>query len=491
MRSSIRNLIIVAVCAAVLGGALIALKLTGNDASSSSSASSAASIELVSKKSDDVASMSVTNEKGSYTLIPVRKTPAAASSGAFSSASSAASSGSDAITYTVRELGGCPINTSATGSVVQNGFSLVASRNLGTVSDLNEFGLKDPQATVRVSFKDGSSFNYKIGKASATDSSAYYMCGTDSDNVYIVTIDAGLLENAAYFISKDILAITNPNGSNAFAKIELSGANYPAPVTLAVQGQDLKITAPKQYDPDSSALSALESALSTLTADSVEAVNPDDAALSKYGFDQPAAVARFSVNGGSYTLTAGAKSGSDYYVMLGGVNVVYKAAAAGVEAWASKGLFGLRSKQILAPDIETVKSLTVTAGGAENVLNVARAKDESKSTQDTTYYTYKVTGNGGKSLDYDTNYKNFYQSAIGVSILEDASGAAPLPAPALTLQYRYYDKAATDTVEFYQSGDRRYVAVLNGVAFGVVTQGDIDLVTKNIGLLESGQAVSE
>lgn len=488
MRSSIRNLIIVAVCVVVLGGALIALKLTGNDTASSSAVSSAASIELVSKKSDDVASMSVTNQKGSYTLIPVRKAPSApASSGA---SSAAASSGADEITYTVKELSGCPVNTSATGSVVQNGFSLVASRNLGAVSSLDEFGLKDPQATVKVSFKDGSSFNYKIGKASATDSSAYYMCGTDSDNVYIVTIDAGLLEDAVYFISKDVLAITNPSGSNAFSRIELSGANYPTPVTLAVQGQDIRITAPAQYSPDSAALSAIESALSTLTADSVEAVNPDDAALSKYGFDQPAAVAKFSVNGGDYTLTAGAKDGDSYYVMLGGVNIVYKAAASGIDPWAAKSLFGLRDKQILAPDIETVKAMTVTAGGTENALNVARTKDESKSTQDTTYYTYKVTGNGGKSLDYDTNYKNFYQSVIGVSILEDAS-EKPDAAPALTLQYQYYDKASADTVEFYQSGDRRYTAVLNGAVFGIVTQDDIDLITKNIGLLESGQAVSE
>lgn len=486
MRSSIRNLIIVAVCAAVLGGALIALKLTGNDSAPSSAASSSASIELVSKKSDEVASMSVTNEKGSYTLIPVRKAPAAQAS---SGASAAASGGSDTITYTVRELGGCPVDTSATGSVVENGFSLVASRNLGTVSDLGEFGLKDPQATVRVSFKDGTSFNYKIGKASATDSSAYYMCGTDSDNVYIVTIDAGLLESAEYFVSKEILAITSPSGSNSFAKIELSGANYPTPVTLAVQGQDLKITAPKQYDPDLSALSGLEGALSTLTADSVEAVNPDAAALAKYGLDKPAAVAKFSVNGGNYSLTVGAKSGDDYYVMLGGVDVVYKAPATGIDPWASKGLFALRSKQILAPDVETVKSLTVTVGGAENVLNVSRTKDESKSTQDTAYYTYKLTGNGGKTLDYDKNYKNFYQGVIGISILGDAS-EKPDTAPALTLRYQYYDKASTDTVEFYQSGDRRYVAVLNGAVFGIVTQDDVDLVTKNIGLLESGQAVS-
>lgn len=488
MRSNVRNLIIVAVCAAVLGGALLALKLTGNGETASSDASSAAGIELVSKKSEDVVSMNVANGKGSYTLVPIAKAPAAASSSA-PSGSSSASSGAESPTYTVKELSGLPINTSATGSVVENGFSLAASKNLGAVSSLGEFGLEDPQATVKVSFRDGSSFDYRIGKVSATDSSAYYMCGVDSDNVYIVTIDPGLLEDAKYFVSKEILAITNPSGENVFSKITLSGANYPKPVTLSSQGDSLKITEPAAYEPDSSAVSAAESALSSLTAESVEAVNPDAAALTKYGFDNPSAVASFTVNGKSYTLRAGGISGENYFVMLDGVDVVYTAAKSGADVWVSKGLFGLRSKEVLMPNIQTVKSMTVTAGGTQNVLNVTRTKDEKQSTKDNTVYTYKLTGNGGKALDYDKNYKNFYEHVIGITLLEDAQ-EKPGAAPGLTVKYEYFDGASADTVEFLKSGDRRYTAVLNGQVLGIVTQDDIDLVTNDIALLESGQAVS-
>ncbi|QAT48299.1 DUF4340 domain-containing protein [Caproiciproducens sp. NJN-50] len=480
MRSNIRNLIIVAVCIVVLGGALLTLKLTGNDKAASSSASSTASIELVSKKSEDVVSMNVVNEKGSYTLIPV-KTPAA-------SGASSASSGDSGPAYTVKELGGCPINTSATESVVKNGFSLVASKNLGTVSNLEEFGLKDPQATVKVQFRDGSSYDYKIGKTSATDSSAYYMCGLNSENVYIVSVDQGLLEDAGYFVSKDILAITNSSGENNFTKIALSGANYPQPVAFSVYKTDLRISSPSAYTADSTKLSSLKSALASLTADSVEAVNPDAAALKKYGFDSPTAVAQFSVNGANYTITAGAKDGDGYYVMLGGINVVYKAASSGIEAWALQSLYDLRSKTILAPDVETVKSLTVTVGSSKNVLNLTRAKDEKQSTEDTTYYTYKVTGNAGKSLDYDTNYKNFFTKLTGVSILQEAS-EKPAGSPVLTVQYQYFDGSSADTVEFYQSGNRRYTAVLNGQVFGIVAQDDIDAVTEDIAALENGKAV--
>jgi hypothetical protein len=485
MKSNIRNLVIVAVCIVVLGGALLALKLTGNDKAASSSASSTASIELVSKKSEDVVSMNVVNRKGSYTLVPV-KTPKTSS--ASSGASSSASSSSEPV-YTVKELGGCPINTSATESVVKNGFSLVASKNLGTVSSLAEFGLSDPQATVKVQFSDGSSYDYKIGKTSATDSSAYYMCGLNSDNVYIVSVDQGLLENAGYFVSKDILAITNKSGDNNFTKITLSGANYPQPIAFSVYKTGLKISSPASWEADSSALSDLKSALSTLTASSVEAVDPDAAALTKYGFDSPAAVAQFSVNGANYTISAGAKDGDSYYVMLGGVNVVYKAASDSIRAWALQNLYGLRSKTILAPDVETVKSLTVTAGSSKNVLNLTRSKNEKQSTEDKTYYDYKVTGNDGKSLNYDKNYKNFYTKLTGVSILQEAS-EKPSGSPVLTVQYQYFDDSKTDAVEFYQSGDRRYTAVLNGQVFGIVTQDDLDTITGDIAALESGKTVS-
>lgn len=482
MRSNIRNLIIVAVCIVVLGGAFLTLKLTGNDKAASSSASSTASIELVSKKSEDVVSMNVVNAKGSYTLIPV-KAPVA------SKASSSASSGASGPTYTVKELAGCAIDTSATESAVKNGFSLVASKNLGTVSNLEEYGLKNPQATVKVQFADGSSYDYKIGKTSATDSSAYYMCGLNSDNVYIVSVDQGLLQGASYFVSKTVLAITNQSGDNNFSKITLSGANYPQPVTFSFYQTSMRISSPAVYAADSDKLSNLKSALASLTASSVEAVNPDAAALKKYGFESPTAVAEYSVNGGDYAITAGAKDGSSCYVMLKGVNVIYKVDSASIDAWAQQNLFGLRSKAILAPDIKTVKALTVAAGSSENVLNLTRAKNEKQSTQDTASYDYKVTGNGGKSLDYSKNYTNFFSKLTAVSILQDAS-QKPSGTPAMTVKCQYFDDSKTDTVEFFQSGDRRYTAVLNGQVLGLVAQDDLDTVTGTIAALESGQAVS-
>jgi len=479
---------IVAVCIVVLGGVTAGLSLSGGKSDASSSAASSATIELVSKKSEDIVSMSVKNKKGSYVLLPV----VTASSNAFSTASvssETASAAATTTTYTIKGMDGVKIDTAAVGQVVQNGFSLVATKNLGAMDNLDEFGLKDPQATVEVSFKDGSTYNYKIGGECATDSASYYMCGENSNNVYVVGVDAGILENVNYFVSKDILAITSSTGENDFTKITLSGKNFPQPITMQKNAAITSITTPVSVETDATKLSALQTALATLTASSIEAVNPNAAALKTYGLDTPSAVAEFTVNKGSYKLLLGAKNGSSYYAMLDKENVVYLVTQDSVSAWAQANVFALRSKTLLMPMISDVKSITITEGTTPTALSIARTKDEKKSTEDTPAYTYKVTGTSGKELAYDTNYKSFYTSLIGIELLEAAS-TKPAGNPDYSIEYAYFDKSNKDTIQFYKSGDRRFTAVVNGQVYGIVTSADVEKIISNFKLLQDGQTVS-
>ncbi len=485
MTTSTRNLIVVAACIVVLGGAAAALALTGKSADSASSAASAATIDLVSKKSEDIVSMSVQNKKGSYTLIPVQ-TPAASTASGFSSLSSSESS---TPTYTLQGLEGVSIDSTAAGEVIQNGFNLVASKNLGAIDNLAEFGLKDPEATIKVKFKDGSNYNYKIGSALATDSSSYYMCGEDSNNVYVVSVDSGILDSENYFISKDVLAIADSSGQNDFTKLTLSGKSYPQPLTVAKLGTVQAITSPYSAEADATKLGAVQTALATVTATSVEAIHPDAAALKTYGLDQPTAVAEFTVNKGSYKLSVGAKKDNSYYVMLDKVDVVYLVPADSVSSWVEANAFSLRSKIVMMPVITDVKAVTVTVAGASSGLTIARTKDETKSTEDKPAYTYQVTGTGGKKLDYETNYKNFYKNLISILLLE-AADTKPGGSPDYTVEYQYYDKNDKDTVQLYKSGDRRYVAVVNGQVYGTVTSTDVDRMVSSYQLLQSGKAVS-
>lgn len=464
MKSGTRNVIIVAVTAAVLGGAVFALTRTGGSGSSSSDgASSAASIKLVSQSSQNVVSMKVTNRKGSYTLVPA---------GQSSLTSSAASSAS--VTYTVKELAGCPVDTDETSSVLQNGFSLTATKNLGTVSSLSDYGLSDPQASVEVLFKDGSTFRYKIGNATATDSSARYMCSGNSNTVYVVSVNAGLLESAPYFVKKQLVSLGGDASTQpSFTRIALSGSKYPQPVVLqAGSGGTLSIISPMAYDADGTNLSALQTCLSSLTADSAVALNPDAATLKKYGFASPTAVAEYTVNKKNYKITIGAQNGKSCYAMVDGVNVVYSVPADSVSAFAAQSLFGLRSKLAFTPQIETVKKISIVSGGKACTASVTRTEKTSSSTEDKKVYTYKVTGTSGKALDYDNGYKGAYEKLIGILLYADSS-AKPSGTPAVTVNYSYFDKTGADTVEFYLA-DGHYTAVRNGKVLGLCTKNDVD-----------------
>ena len=496
MKSSTRNIIVVGVVAVVLGGTVFALNKTGGGkgGSSSSAASSEAAIQLISKSSNNVASMKVTNRKGSYTLVPLP-------SGSLGSSSSAASSGasSSSVSYTVQELSGCPVNTGETGSVVQNGFSLSATKNLGKTDSLAQYGLQNPQATVEVTFKDGStSYGYKIGNATATDSSAYYMCGMDSNNVYVVNIDEGLLEDANYFVTKDIFTISSgtdsssANGSSAadFSIIALSGKNFPQSVSLQKNSSgQLAISAPAVYDIDSNSLTPMESVLTNLSADSVAAIRPDAAMLKKYGLDHPTVQVEFTANKKPYKLAIGAQNGKDYYARANGVNVVYNVTADSVNGLLSQNLFSLRSKLIFLPNIVTVKQITVTSAGKTDEINVTRTENPASSTKDKKAYNYKVTGNAGKSLNYDTDYRNAYQMLIGLTVYA-AADKAPSGQPAITVKYSYFDKPGSTTLELYQVDGRRYAAVLDGKVYGLCAKSDVGPMLQAISAFEAGKTVA-
>ena len=464
MKSGTRNIIIVAAVAVVLGGAVFALTKTGASGSSSSDGtSSSAGIKLVSQSSQNVVSMKVTNRKGSYTLLPIGNsglTPSSASS--------------SSVTYTVKELAGCPVDTDETSSVLQNGFSLTATKNLGTVSSLSDYGLSDPQASVEVSFKDGSTFRYKIGSVTATDASARYMCSDNSNTVYVVSVNEGLLEDARYFVKKQMVALTGDSSAQpAFSKIALSGSKYPKPVVLqAGSGGTLSIVSPAAYDADETNLGSLETCLSGLMADSAVTLNPDAADLKRDGFTSPTAIAEYTADNKNYKITIGAQNGKSYYAMVGGVNVVYSVSAGSVSAFTSQNLFGLRSKLVISPQIETVQKISAVFGGKTGTTAVTRTENTSSSTEDKKSYTYKATGTGGKALDYDTAYKNAYEKLIGILLYADSS-VKPSGTPTATVKYSYFDKSGTDTVEFYLAGGR-YTAVRDGKVLGLCTKNDVE-----------------
>lgn len=483
MKSMTKKLLLVAVGVVVLGGAAAALLLTAPEEEDESSSSSTAdnTISLVSKQEEDIVSMKITNEQGSFTLIPHTEeveTSSTASDGTTSTSTATKT------TYLVEELGeDIPINVYATDRVVEYGFSLNASKNLGEMDDLSEYGLDQPKASIEVKFKDGTTYDYDIGNPSGGDGSGYYMCSNGSNNVYIVTIDDGIFDSSYEFVDKELAVVATDASSvssgDGITNIELSGSNYPTPITITLD-DGYSMYAGREMSVDEQAYSALSSALSAITADGVAYVHPTAEELKACGLDNPAAVVEFTGNEETFKISAGnLTANKQYYVMLDGRDVIYLLDQSSASPWVENSIYNLRSKFVALPMITDVDTLTVSFDGTDNIFHLTRTKNEEQSTEDKIVYDYEVTGNG-TPLTYDNNFKKYYQTIIAVQLLE-YTDQKPEGEPEVVLTYHYYDdlNKADDIVKFYRDGDRRYVVELNGVVEGLVNVNDVEYFKEN------------
>ena len=164
MKPATRNLLILGVCIVALGGVLAALMLTGGTTEASTTASSSQDIALLNREEAEVASIEVTNTNGVFTIVPSEEQPEDSAAGTSSavlssesteSASAVSSESEPEIHFTIQELEGLPQDSYAVKTAAQGGWQLFATKKIGTVSNLTDFGLSTPQATVKVTFKNG------------------------------------------------------------------------------------------------------------------------------------------------------------------------------------------------------------------------------------------------------------------------------------------------------------------------------------------------
>ena len=191
MKPATRNLLILGVCIVVLGGALAALMLTGGETDASTTSSSQ-DIALLNREEADVASIEVTNTSGVFTIVPAEEQPGKQRCGQqrfgggfqrrfrgyfFGRPKRKSTSPSG--------IGGTPAGQLRGQQRRRRRLAALCHQKIGAVSNLADFGLSTPQATVKVTFQNGDTYAYEIGNASVEDSTAYYVRGQGAEDVYV------------------------------------------------------------------------------------------------------------------------------------------------------------------------------------------------------------------------------------------------------------------------------------------------------------------
>ena len=470
----VRNIVTAVLVLAILAGAAVAIVQfipTGEESASSGSSAATMHISVASIAEEDIASVTLQNQTGGFTLLPKEE-----------EASSTTSSGSgEVINWYVEGIDAAYINTTTSGAFVDGAAAISATRLMESgAEDLSLYGLDAPEITLQVSGRSGEGYTLYLGGDSPAADGKYARLDGSNDVYLIGSSTVSDFEVDVYYFINVVMFPSVASGEGtadyfdsdgALAKVDsvvISGTAYASPITITSNPYDSSsyipyiMTTPVRQNVMGDAGDALLSPIKTgLTGDGAYAVDPDAATLAKYHMDAPEVVVAYSVGTYHKTLKISSVDGDDSYyaVMHDDVPVIYKVAKTTL-SFADYSLTDYYNNYILLDDISTVKSVTVTTSAGTHMYHLSHSTDEEGNK------TVTVTCDG--VVRESASFQNLYQFMLSCYATEFTTEAVPAGSQAaLELTFDYTDDARENLyVSFVQTSDRRYHITVNGTPLG-------------------------
>lgn len=473
MTRQVRNIVIAVCVTAILGGSLLLLDtLPGGKKSSSSSStsstSSSSSISLLSYKSSDLKSLRVTNTLGTYNI--------------------ALSGG----TYTVDTLQEAPTNQSTIQSKAADVLGLKATSLIQKdASDLSQYGLANPTATLVLTTADGKSNTVKIGNK-APSGNGVYILKPGTNDVYL----SSTMQNDDFTQSPLVYASVTVSSLSTSARLsayQFGGASRSTQFTVAVKedtssssstsssasaSYTYSVSQPFSYAANTTNVAKITTALQSLSATNVASVDVSDASLEKYGLLHPAYTLTYTVDGQNTVLSFGnVDTGSNLvYTMISGKKAIYAVDTASAAAFYNDQLSDVLSTSILSADISTIKSITVQGNGETHSFTLSGSSDK-----------LAVQTAGGKKLNID-NFRNYYENLLAVTTRGGASKPSS-GSPSLTITVTYNDNTPQQAVSFIPLDSDKSFVQINGVGALYVYNSQISSLLTLTQNVEAGKTV--
>ncbi len=376
--------------------------------------------------------------------------------------------------------------------------------NLATVSvervieedptDLEQYGLKSPQATATVVFNDGTTATYLLGKAAVTSSTYYLMKEGDKRVVTVWTSVAtamtttrdSLLAKASIGLAQtDIHTVTvRRNGQDSYSftdQDELGDVGTFAWV----------ITYPWKRSADVDKLAEITEGIAGMAVNEVVKGNPTQADLASYGLDNPKAEVIAEGAGKTVDLLIGGEMDSLYhYVKFADDSKVYSMAKTSL-AFIDFEPYTLTDDMILLVNISKVSGLKVDCLGVSGEIGIKQVQvldskgNPKQNANGADIYTEEFTMDG-KALDEDIG-RTYYRTAIGItthSYIEE--GWKPTGASVGTISFTRTSKPQTVTLKVYAYDQDFYAVTLDDEDYFRVTTERIQAVADNLQKLKDG-----
>lgn len=468
MSKKVRNLIIAGVCVVVLVVALILLLVLGRQEDSQDTTSDISSMlvedevdnSLINESVDDLDYLTVQGSNGSYTVRPSEDLEDGAT-----------------FAYTIDGFDNLPLDRYTIRTAVStftNASYLDVVFEDATNLDLSTYGLSEPSLTVTGSY-GGRVYTLVFGSDTSGITGRYCMLEGDpalyavsnslantldvSPNTYL---DRTLVE--AYSSQEDPtitnLTIHRPDLPEDIV-VEPTDTSKYGDSTLTAVASRYELTSPVVTLVDPEEETDLLFNIFGSDAENVAAANPTQQQLEEYGLASPAAEVSMTWDGGSFKLTIGNEVTYDStacrYVMKDGSSFVYIVDQE-LLPWVNYTADDLISTIPLIPYIQNVNTMSISFNGEQYTFQISQVPTGKTNTNGDpitdTYVKYN-----GQELDAD-NFATWYQ--LVMSCRASAINRSEVTSdPIMTVTYLYND-GSTDTVEYYDMGNRVLLVSVNG-----------------------------
>ena len=426
MKKQLKYILITLAAAAVVGLCALAAVLFIPDAPAETSSTLASTkVDIYNRTSADVVKMTVTNQHGSYDVLPKP-------------------SGN----FYIDGLENYTVVQSYVTTLVNSYSALQAKRLISeNPEDMSIYGFDEPIASIKIEFTDETK-TVILGSAEPT-TSGYYCKLEDSNAVYLLTSGIGgrLLSSKLYYVDTTITPSYDTNEELAFDRVVLSGTVRDEEIVIVPTPDNeddtyaeifgYQIISPANAPFDLTTGNDFLTSFFVLTGNSVVELSPDEETLAEYGFDNPYSTATIESSAGDFTVSVGKVDGEYCYVMNDSEDVIYQCLTSAIP-WLESQYQDVVSSMFLVPHIYLVSNVDIITPDDEYNFEL-----EYNETNDTVFIQ-----RDGRYVNTE-NFQNLYQVLVSC-YLENYTTDRSDGEPYLTVVYTFRE-GGTEKLELYIS----------------------------------------
>ena len=345
--------------------------------------------------------------------------------------------------------------------------------------DLSIYGLDKP-STVTFYSADGQEKSIEIGSATPTGNDYYIRVGGDKAVYTLLTYYANTFLLGKYDImSRQLYPKEGMVGDNITDLTFYKGKDIVFESHLVTAPAKWGLIYPLVIEADYTDLAKFLEGLAGLYAFQIIEQNPSD--LKVYGLDKPQYTFLYTLDGKRYALKIGSMSGTLYYAMFEGNDIVFSVDST-ILSFVGMPLIDVVDLLIYVPSIFDVSKLVIEIDGRVDVLNM----DVTKELSETDVYEFN-----GKKIEGEENrklYRRYYQGAI--ALMGDKIDVDAKPEGEAFARLTYTAKTGfvnerTTVIEFIPTpDDYGYYVMKNDVYTGMI-MGKRQLDTESMGFRQS------